>query len=105
SHFIPGIDDGAKTVEDSLELVRRMQQLGYDKIITTPHVKYDHYPNTSSIIQNGLHELQEAMQREGLNIPVRAAAEYYIDDHFMSLLDSEPLLTVWKNEVLVEISF
>ena len=105
SHFIPGIDDGAQTVEDSLELVRRMQQLGYNKIITTPHIKYDHYPNSSAIIQNGLQELHEAMQREGLNIPVRAAAEYYIDDHFMSLLDSEPLLTVWKNEVLVEISF
>lgn len=105
SHFIPGIDDGAQTVEDSLELVRRMQQLGYNKIITTPHIKYDHYPNSSAIIQNGLQELHEAMQREGLNMPVRAAAEYYIDDHFMSLLDSEPLLTVWKNEVLVEISF
>lgn len=105
SHFIPGIDDGAQTVEDSLELVHRMQQLGYNKIITTPHIKYDHYPNSSAIIQNGLQELHEAMQREGLNIPVRAAAEYYIDDHFMSLLDSEPLLTVWKNEVLVEISF
>lgn len=105
SHFVPGIDDGAQNVEESIELVLRMQQLGYSRIVTTPHIKVDHYPNTRTSIENGLSELKQAMVERGINMPIHAAAEYYIDDHFLQLLDSEPLLTVWKNEVLVEISF
>lgn len=104
SHFIPGIDDGAKTVEDSLTLVRAMIDMGFKTIITTPHVMIDYYPNTTQTIQNGLQVLQAAMKQHDLNIPIRAAAEYYIDEHFMKLLDTEPLLSIRDNEVLVEFS-
>lgn len=105
SHLIPGIDDGAQTIEDSIELITRMQQLGYNKIVTTPHIKVDSYPNTPGIILNGLAEVKEALVDRGIDMQIHAAAEYFIDDHFMQLLDSEQLLTVYKNEVLVEISF
>jgi protein-tyrosine phosphatase len=105
SHFIPGIDDGAQTIEDSLNLVRFMQEIGYRSIVTTPHIKFDHFPNTSQIINNGLEAVRQALHENGIHMPVRAAAEYYIDDHFMHLLDTEPLLTVGNNEVLVELSF
>lgn len=105
SHFIPGIDDGAQTVEDSLDLIRFMQDAGYTSIVTTPHIKFDHYPNTPQTINNGLDAVRQALHANGINMPVRAAAEYYIDDHFMRLLDTEPLLTINKNQVLVELSF
>lgn len=105
SHFIPGIDDGAQTVEDSLNLIRFMQESGYTSIVTTPHIKFDHYPNTSQTINNGLDAVRQALHANGINMPVKAAAEYYIDDHFMHLLDTEPLLTIHNNEVLVELSF
>lgn len=105
SHFIPGIDDGAQTVDESIEMITRMHQMGYSRIVTTPHIKVDHYPNTRETIEAGLAELKQAMAERGIDIPVHAAAEYYIDDHFLNLLENEPLLTIWKNEVLVEISF
>ena len=50
SHLIPGVDDGARDMETSLELIRGMQELGYSKIITTPHILWDMYKNTSEII-------------------------------------------------------
>lgn len=105
SHFVPGIDDGAQTVEDSVNLIRQMQDMGYRSIVTTPHIKYDHFPNTRNTILTGLQQLHHALEEQGITIPVKAAAEYYIDDHFMHLLDSEPLLTITGNEVLVEMSF
>lgn len=105
SHFIPGIDDGAQTVEDSVQLIRQMQTLGYQGIITTPHIKSDHYPNTAVGILHGLEILRNALSDNGIHMPVRAAAEYYIDDHFMHLLETEPLLAIKGNEVLVELSF
>lgn len=105
SHLIPGIDDGAQTIEDSLTLIRQLQSLGYKSLVTTPHIKSDHFPNNSANILNGLELLQNTLHDEGIHMPLKAAAEYYIDDHFMQLLDTEPLLTVTGNHVLVELSF
>jgi len=105
SHFIPGIDDGAQTMEESIEMIRQMKDLGYKSIITTPHINYDHYPNTSEGILNGLKEVHIALQEQGIDIPVKAAAEYFIDDYFIQILDREPLLTITQNQVLVEFSF
>ena len=104
SHFIPGIDDGAKTVDDSLALIRAMKDMGYKTIITTPHVMSDYYPNTKEIIQNGLVTVQNAIKQQNINITLKAAAEYYIDENFERLLDTDPLLTIYNNEVLVEFS-
>jgi protein-tyrosine phosphatase len=104
SHFIPGIDDGAKTMEDSITLLRAMKEMGYNTIITTPHVMVDYYPNTTQIIQDGLQKVRSALKQTNLNINVNAAAEYYIDEYFIDLIGKEPLLTIYKNEVLVEFS-
>jgi protein-tyrosine phosphatase len=104
SHFLPGIDDGAKTIEDSMQLLQAMASMGYKTVVTTPHVMIDHYPNTTATIQSALQTVQDALIERKIDITVRAAAEYYIDDHFTQLLDKEPLLTIRKNEVLVEFS-
>ena len=82
SHLIPGIDDGAKDVTSSLELIKGFVQLGYKKLITTPHVLWEIYPNTPDIINKGITELKSAADKEGLGIELHAAAEYFIDDHF-----------------------
>jgi len=105
SHFIPGIDDGAQTIEDSLIMIRAMKEMGFKSLITTPHVKFDHYPNTTETIQNGLAQLHRALADNHIDMQVKTAAEYFIDDHFMQLLESEQLLTIQKNEVLAELSF
>ena len=104
SHYIPGIDDGAKTIEDSLVMIRAMKDMGYNTIITTPHVMVDYYPNTTQIIQAGLATVQNALKENNIDITLRAAAEYYMDENFMRLLESEPLLTITDNQVLVEFS-
>lgn len=104
SHFIPGIDDGAQTIEDSLALLQAMQSMGFKSIVTTPHVNYDHYPNSSEKILKGLHEVHHALKEKNMDISLKAAAEYYIDDYFLQLLEHEPLLTIHQNHVLVEIS-
>lgn len=104
SHLIPGIDDGAKTIDDSITLLRGLADLGYKTVITTPHIFIDYYANTSEIILNGLQTVQQALKDHNIDLTVRAAAEYYIDDHFTHLLETEPLLTIHKKEVLVEFS-
>lgn len=106
SHLIPGIDDGARDVEDSLRLIRGLVDLGYRKLITTPHVLVDYYPNTPATIGNGCEIVQAELKKLDIGVEFHAAAEYLLDDHFITLLETDqPLLTLKDKMVLVELSF
>lgn len=105
SHLLPGIDDGAPNLDASVRLIKGMQQLGYKKLVTTPHILWDIYQNTNEIIEQKFTELKERLQHEQIDIVIQAAAEYYIDDHLDELLaQKKPLLNFGKNFVLVEFS-
>jgi tyrosine-protein phosphatase YwqE len=105
SHLLPGIDDGSPDIETSLQLIRGMSELGFSKLITTPHIMWDMYKNTREIILNKLEELRAAVKAEGLAVEINAAAEYFLDDHVAGLLrNNEPLLAVSGKMVLVEFS-
>lgn len=105
SHLLPGIDDGADDIETSLELIRGMRELGYTKLITTPHIIWDMYRNTPAIIHAKLAEVKEAVKKAGIDVEIHAAAEYFLDEHVEELLNKkEPLLTVSGNKVLTEFS-
>ena len=105
SHLIPGIDDGAKNLDDSLALIGRLQDLGFQKIITTPHVYQQYYPNTSETILSGLETVRAAVAERGMNIEIEAAAEYFMDETFAELIEKRDLLTLNGKYVLVEVSF
>ncbi|MCF2504709.1 histidinol phosphatase [Dyadobacter sp. CY107] len=106
SHFIPGIDDGVETIDESIAVATKMQSLGYRYMVTTPHVMWDCYRNTPEIILSGLQSIQQAYAMAGLTIQVRAAAEYFIDEHFSEMLiNGETLLTLPGKRLLVELPY
>lgn len=105
SHLVPGIDDGAPDMATTLELIRGLKELGFANLITTPHILWELYPNTPEIITQGSTEVQQQLEEEAIQIPFKAAAEYYIDEHFDNDLKAKkPLLTIKDNLVLVEFS-
>src|SRR3954470_11403305 len=98
SHLLPGIDDGSPDAETSLQLIAGLQDLGYRKFITTPHILWDMYKNDAVSIGAAHLELQQALQQNNSNVPVKAAAEYFLDEHFDELLETNtPLLTIHEN--------
>ena len=105
SYLIPGIDDGAQNMEQSLELISGLYDLGYRKFITTPHVISDHFKNTPEIILQGLEKLREAVRKKGIDVVIEAAAEYYLDHELENKMESGSLLTFGDNYVLIEVSF
>ncbi len=105
SHLIPGIDDGSQSMEESLVLLRGMEALGYEKVITTPHIMTDAYRNTPKIITEGLNALREEALKEGLSIEIEAAAEYYLDDGFDVLLQKGEMMTIEGGYLLFETSY
>lgn len=105
SHLIAGIDDGAQDLEASIEMIRGLASLGYKKIITTPHILNEVYPNNPEIILAGLTTVREELIRQKIDIELNAAAEYFMDEFFSDLLNrKQPLLTISGNLVLVEFS-
>ncbi len=105
SHLLPGIDDGSPDMETSIELIKGMKNLGYKKLITTPHIMWDVYKNTRSIIIEKLNEVKNRLKIEQIEIELEAAAEYFIDEHLAELVEKkEPLMCFGSNMVLVEFS-
>jgi len=106
SHLIPGIDDGSKSMEESIALIQRLYDFGLRKIITTPHIMSEYYKNTPEIIKMGLEDLRESVKNEGIDIEIEAAAEYYLDEIFLEKIkDGEEVLTFGENYILVETGF
>ena len=105
SHLIPGIDDGSKSLEDSISMLKRFSDLGFKKVITTPHIMSDFYRNTPEIILSGLETVREAVKKEGIPIEIEAAAEYYLDFHLTKLIEQNEILTFGDKHVLFELSF
>lgn len=107
SHLLPGLDDGVGDYEEALEIARSFARLGFRKLVTTPHIYTDHYPNTPADILGKLDELREHIAHEGIDIVVEAAAEYYIDHHFLDTLDrNDTILSFGKERyVLMETGF
>ncbi len=106
SHLLPGIDDGAKDLDHSIDLIKKMSSYGIKNFITTPHVLGDVYPNSPEIILSKLDEVQKRLKVEGLSdIKISASAEYMLDEQFTSLLDKDTILPLKKNYILVEMSY
>ena len=105
SHFVPGIDDGAATVEDSLQMITEMYHMGYKKVITTPHTMSDYYRNTSDMILSGKDKVKLALTAAEIPIEIEAASEYYLDFDFERKLKEEKLLTFGNKYLLFEISY
>lgn len=106
SHLLPGIDDGAKDIEDSINLITKMRSYGIKNFITTPHVMGELYPNSSEIILEKLTLVKEELKNRGLHdVSFSAAAEYMMDEQFMNRLEKDDILTLKDNFMLVEMSF
>ncbi|WP_194774946.1 tyrosine-protein phosphatase [Pararhodonellum marinum] len=106
SHLIPGIDDGSKSLEESIHLISRLKSYGINKIITTPHVMTEFYRNNPENIHEGLDKLKIGLQEAGIDIAISAAAEYFMDEFFLEKVSNgEKLLTMGDQYILIETGF
>ena len=76
SHVLPGIDDGSKSIEESLEIIFKMNELGYSKIIATPHTYPNLYDNTNDSIKNSFKKISKQASKI---LKVSYSSEYLID--------------------------
>lgn len=105
SHLMFGIDDGAKSEEETLYLVKAMLNIGFDQFITTPHTLKNIWDNTTDSILSKEAEIKKLLIENNIKNSFKAASEYFLDAHLMSSLEETPLLTLKNQYVLVEMSY
>lgn len=102
SHILPGIDDGAKNIHESLELISEIKKLGFSKIIATPHTHTGLYNNTNTTIKNSYNSIINELDN---GLIVNYASEYLLEDSMIEKSEKKTLLCLKHNYVLVETSF
>lgn len=106
SHLLPGLDDGVQSFEEAAQVIEKMKELGFSKLITTPHIMSDAYRNTPEGIAAKCDALNLYLKQHNLSIEVHAAAEYYLDENLTDKLAAkERLLTFGKRYLLFELNF
>jgi len=105
SHILPGIDDGAQNLNDSILLAKRFKALGFERLFATPHVMADFFRNTPDTINRALDILRKGLFDAEIDLEVNAAAEYYLDETLERKVREKEVLTFGKNYLLFELSF
>lgn len=105
SHLLPGIDDGSKSMEDSIAMIRMLIDMGYQKLVITPHVMAHIYPNSSQHILEVFNSLQAEVLKLQLPITMEISAEYYLDETLFERISKHDLIPFAGNHILFECSF
>ena len=102
SHILPGIDDGARTLEESVQLVSEMAGWGFERITCTPHITKK-FRNTQESIKEKFDMLSNAVSRKGLNIELRMSAEYRLNpETWPEILSQGQLMPIEDQYILME---
>jgi protein-tyrosine phosphatase len=81
SHLLPGLDDGAATLDESLRHARRLHAEGVREVACTPHIKRSHFPAiVLAELADRRAELQRAIEAEGLAVRLHPGGELAHED-------------------------
>ena len=100
NHLLPGIDDGAKTIDQTNILIAQMKELNIHSAIATPHTFSAHWDNTPESIKTAFGIATESKANQ--SFLKGFASEYMLDISLIERVKREPLLCIHKNYILVE---
>ena len=103
SHILPGIDDGAKDINESLMLAKALKDWGFDRITCTPHIT-SKYPNTPQDILPKFEHLKEELDKSGIGLDIRLSAEYrLVPETWPKVLENNWLMPIEDRFILMEL--
>ncbi|OYQ43935.1 tyrosine-protein phosphatase [Flavobacterium aurantiibacter] len=105
SHILPGIDDGATTVEQSVQLLCELSELNISAFIATPHNIQGVWENSPEKVNQSLQALQKQDNLPIDATKIRASSEYMLDNRFRELLKTNKVVALKDRYLLVEMSY
>ena len=104
NHSLYGVDDGAKTIEESVELLKEAAESGVKAIILTPHYRYGMFPYSVRKVEENYQTLKKYAEEFGVKI--YPGCEYHVDTNMIENLEEKRTLSLaMKDYVLTEYSF
>jgi protein-tyrosine phosphatase len=101
-HLLPGIDDGAATLEEAIAMARTLCSAGFTTVCCTPHLIKGAYESSAAGIRERTKQLQLQLAAESISLQLIPGAEYYLDEYLLDLLH-DPLPIGESQLLLVEI--
>ena len=103
SHILPGIDDGAKNLEESIILSKALKDWGFDRVTCTPHIT-SKYPNTPQDLIPVFNRLQEELNARNINLEIKLSAEYrLVPQTWPQVLENNWLMPIEEKYILMEL--
>ena len=78
-HILAGLDDGSRSINESVDMARGLVAAGFTAVVATPHVIATQYPNQTPQILAAAEMLRNALREAGVNLEVLTGGEYYFD--------------------------
>ncbi len=102
-HYVPGVDDGVRTFEETRRMLEGLHALGYARCVATPHIRSGMFENRKAGLEKSFSEIRE--QLKGLAVPaIGLASEHFFDDVFWQLFERREVLPYpGDNAILVEL--
>ena len=94
NHILHDIDDGARGLEESVELVKEAKKAGFDKIISTSHYMEGYYEADSNERKELIDELKEELKKQSVDIKIYLGNEIYLSSNIIKLLEEEKASTL-----------
>lgn len=94
SHIIYGVDDGAKNIEMSIQILKEAQKVGVTDIILTPHYLKNYYTENKKEIEKRKEQLEKKLQEENIKVNLYQANEVYITDDMVELINNGTISTI-----------
>lgn len=103
-HILYGVDDGPKTLDNTIEMLRIAENDGVSEIIATPHFYWGHYDTPREIINEKVKELNDICKEEDINIKIYSGQEVYLNSKTLDHYEEKIIDTIeGTNYMLVEL--
>lgn len=104
-HCLPGIDDGARNMEESLQMLQQAYADGIRRVIATPHFHHRRGHVSKEVICRKVMEVQEAIKETCPDLEIYSGNELYYSSSLSELIAEEQICTLANSRyVLVEFS-
>ena len=94
THILPGVDDGPKTIEESIEILKKAADKGIKTIVATPHVLGVPSENDNQKVKGAFNRVKKAIIREGIDIEMSLGAELFICPELSQMIKEHKEFTI-----------
>ncbi len=103
NHIMYGIDDGAKTLEETIQLLKLAANTNVEQLIVTPHFKENIFHNQKNNIETKVNEIKQILLEHNIDMNIYPGSEIFLSKNTLDLLNNQKLQTLNNSQyVLIE---